>query len=85
MNDIIEYIFIFIACLLEFIFGKGYGKYLQQDEIRERTEINGAYAELLHKIYVDDKEYWNNTIIPSQEYKQLDSLKQGDWEDFYLY
>ena len=85
MNDIIEYICIPIVCLLGFLFGKGYGKYLQQEEIRERTEINGAYAELLHKIYAKDTIYWNSTIIPSQEYKHLDSLKQGDWEDFYLY
>ena len=83
MSDIIDYVVLLIVCFLGFIFGRGCGR--QQNEIRERTEINGAYAELLHKIYVDDKEYWNNTIIPSQEYKQLDSLKQGDWEDFYLY
>lgn len=85
MNEIAEGIFIFIICILSFLFGRRYGKDLQQNEIRERTEINGAYAELLHKIYAKDTIYWNNTIIPSQEYKQLDSLKQGDWEDFYLY
>lgn len=44
-----------------------------------------AQAELLHTFYASDHIYWDNKIIPSKEYKQLDSLLEGYWEDFYLY
>lgn len=85
MNEAFDFVFIMLASFICLVLGYSFRQSEWKLEIAERTKINGAYAELLHKIYVDDKEYWNNTIIPSQEYKQLDSLKQGDWEDFYLY
>lgn len=56
-----------------------------KEEIRERTLIMSAQAELLHTFYASDHIYWDNKIIPSKEYKQLDSLLEGYWEDFYLY
>lgn len=41
--------------------------------------------ELLHSIYKQDSIGWYKNIRTLPEYKELDSFRLGDWEDFYLY
>lgn len=61
------------------------------EEIRQEKEntaiqrrIRGAESNLLRLIYKQSpKEYWKY-IQTTQEYHDLDSLQDGDWEDFYL-
>ena len=85
MNDAFNFVFMLIASFVCLVLGYTYRHNEWQTEIAERTKINGAYAELLHTIYKSDTTYWKETIVSSKEYKELDSLRQGDWEDFYLY
>lgn len=56
-----------------------------QKELAKKTEIMGAYADMLHVFYAADHDFWKENIIPTEQYHRLDSLVQGDWEDFYLY
>lgn len=49
-----------------------------------QRRIRGAESNLLRLIYKQSpKEYWKY-IQTTQEYHDLDSLQEGDWEDFYL-
>ena len=49
-----------------------------------QRRIRGAEADLLWLVYKQSpKKYWKY-IQTTQEYQYLDSLLQGDWEDFYL-
>ena len=85
-NFLVIFIVLIAMLAAEFFWiGNMHTKHKLFPEIATRTQINAAYADLLHKIYKDNPEYWNNDIMNCREYKQLDSLKEGDWEDFYLY
>lgn len=49
-----------------------------------QRRLRGAEMDLLWLIYKQSpKEYWKY-IQTTQEYHDLDSLQDGDWEDFYL-
>ena len=49
-----------------------------------QRRIRGAESNILRLIYKQSpKEYWKY-IQTTQEYHELDSLQEGDWEDFYL-
>ena len=78
--------FILILCLFINLFiiinlKNNYNK--QQEILNVRTKQFFAQEELLHSIWQNDSIYWNNVVIPTNEYKIIDSLRQGDWEDFY--
>lgn len=38
---------------------------------------------LLHWFYENDKDYWRNVVMNTQEYKLVEGANEGDWEDFY--
>ena len=80
----IALVFLLTLILLALCIRRSKEKSLMQ-EIAVRTELNAANADLLHLFYKQDTTYWNTVVVNTPEYKQLDSLKQGDWEDFYLY
>jgi len=46
-----------------------------------QTQINAAYSNLLHKIWIDNPNYVDDVISESDEFAVLDSLHNGDWED----
>lgn len=49
-----------------------------------QRRLRGAEMDLLWLVYKQSpKEYWKY-IQTTQEYHDLDSLQDGDWEDFYL-
>lgn len=49
-----------------------------------QRRLRGAEMDLLWLVYKQSpKEYWKY-IQTTQEYHDLDSLQEGDWEDFYL-
>lgn len=40
----------------------------------------------LHRFYSnDDNDAWFEEFMKTKEYAKIDSLLQGDWEDFYYY
>lgn len=46
--------------------------------------LRGAEMDLLWLVYNQSpKEYWDY-LQTTQEYHDIDSLQEGDWEDFYL-
>lgn len=48
--------------------------------------IASASLELNHLWYSnDDNDYWFDVVVKTKEYQKLDSVLNGDWEDFYLY
>lgn len=59
--------------------------YIQNIEksLSEECKFTNALWELLHLTYEDNLQYWENTVRYSKEYQVVDSLKQGDWEDFF--
>lgn len=61
-------------------------KYTKDTEERAgiQTELHAACIDMLHLIYKENPEKWKE-YQQTKEYKRIDSLKQGDWEDFYLY
>lgn len=50
-----------------------------------KAEHHIAYTqfELLHKCMWDNKAYWRDSIIPSNEYQNWLKAIEGDYEDFY--
>ena len=50
--------------------------------LREIKYCN-AVIEGLHYYYQRDKVFWKDTFMTTKEYKQINEVNQGDWEDFY--
>ena len=51
----------------------------------ERQYAN-ALMEGLHRFYSnDDNDFWFESFMLTKEYAKIDSLNNGDWEDFYMY
>lgn len=49
-------------------------------------EYANALFEGLHRWYSnDDNDIWFDGFMKTKEYAKIDSLNQGDWEDFYYY
>ena len=42
-----------------------------------------SMIEALHWYYRNDTALWNETFRNTQEYKNIELINQGDWEDFY--
>ena len=58
--------------------------------IKEALSFERQYAnalrEGLHRFYSnDDNDIWFTGFMHTKEYQKIDSLNQGDWEDFYYY
>lgn len=55
-------------------------------ECREHRELMRAFKDVIHRVYMDRPDYVENTLAESEEFKTLDSLLHGDWDDvFYFY
>ena len=49
-------------------------------------QLANALFEGLHRFYSnDDNDFWYESFVNTVEYNKIDSLLQGDWEDFYYY
>ena len=58
---------------------------LRESWVAERQLANALF-EGLHRFYSnDDNESWYDEFVPTKEYQKIDSLMNGDWEDFYYY
>lgn len=53
--------------------------------MRYRLHMIAAQDALLHMVYSDDPDYWYDVLMETDQYYTLDSIRGGDWEDFYLY
>ena len=55
-------------------------------ECREHRELMRAFKDVIHRVYIDRPDYVENILAESEEFKTLDSLLHGDWDDvFYFY
>ena len=65
------------------------GEIYSQDlraSLKFETEYGGALMEGLHRFYAsDDNDFWFEVFMKTPEYHKIDSLNNGDWEDFYYY
>ena len=64
--------------------------YPHSEDIRTSLKFEREYAnalfEGLHRFYSnDDNDFWFESFVHTKEYAKIDSLNQGDWEDFYYY
>lgn len=78
--------FILLFAVAIVIVNDNQAKYIRATEERAgvQTELHAACIDMLHLIYKENPEKWKE-YQQTKEYKRIDSLKQGDWEDFYLY
>ena len=56
-----------------------------EDIARDRLHMIAAQDALLHVVYSDDPDYWYDVLMETDQYYTLDSIRGGDWEDFYRY
>lgn len=92
MKHILYIILILIFAILGFLCGR-YDYYedingkIYPYNIKEHLDEEHAYAnalfEGLHWYMRDDTTHWNNVFKNTFEYQKIDSINQGDWEDFY--
>lgn len=55
-----------------------------QELVIEQANMREAWEELAHHfLYEHNREYWENDVKPTKYYQKLDSIFQGDWEDWY--
>ena len=82
---------IITLCLASAIVGAMAGWFTNQkvnnydDIARDRLHMIDAQDALLHVVYSDDPDYWYDVLMETDQYCTLDSVREGDWEDFYLY
>lgn len=58
---------------------------IKKDFVYQR-EYNIALLAGLHRFYSnDDNEKWFSEFMKTKEYQAIDSLNEGNWEDFYEY
>ena len=58
--------------------------YFNTEEARlQEVQYGNALFEALHWYYIQDSVKWNNEFKATKEYNKIDSLNNGDWEDFY--
>lgn len=56
------------------------------NESQEQQNLMRAFKDLIHRVYMDRPNYVENILVRSEEFKTLDSLMDGDWDDvFYFY
>lgn len=92
MKHLIYIILILISAGLGFFFGR-YDWYTDINgkhypyNIKEHLDSERAYAnalfEGLHWWYRQNTNWWDYEFKNSAEYHKIDSVNQGDWEDFY--
>lgn len=56
-----------------------------EDIAASRLQMIAAQDALLHVVYSDDPDYWLDVLMETDQYCTLDSIREGDWEYFYLY
>jgi hypothetical protein len=60
--------------------------YSIRESLSVERELANALFEGLHRFYAnDDNEKWFEGFAKTKEYAKIDSIKNGDWEDFYYY
>lgn len=51
--------------------------------VSSRTKVEAAYGELLHRIWIDNPNYFDDVIAETDEFDRLDSLLNGKWRDVF--
>ena len=79
MRESISFIAVLITVLIMGLCNKPI-----ENRAKVQTELHAACIYLLHVVYKEHPDIWVE-LQQTKEYQIVDSLKQGDWEDFYLY
>lgn len=53
------------------------------DMLNGERKYCASTLRLLHWFYENDKDYWRNVVMDTEEYKLVEDANCGDWEDFY--
>lgn len=77
-------IVLFIASIIIFVLAAKETKRIRTEEMGEKTELIGAYANLIHEIWMQDTVKFKEEIVPLESFQELDKMKEGDWEDIFL-
>ena len=56
-----------------------------EDIARDRLHIIDAQDALLHEVYSYNSDDWDDVLMETDQYYTLDSIRGGNWEDFYRY
>ena len=56
-----------------------------EDIARDRLHMIAAQDSLLHEVYSYNSDYWDDVLMETDQYYTLDSIRGGNWEDFYRY
>ena len=56
-----------------------------EDIARDRLHMITAQDALLHEVYSYNSDYWYDVLMETDQYYTLDSIRGGNWEDFYRY
>lgn len=60
--------------------------YNVKEALSFEREYANALMEGLHRFYSnDDNDFWFESFMRTPEYRKIDTLNGGDWEDFYYY
>ena len=60
--------------------------YSLRESLAVERQLANALFMGLHRFYSnDDNEEWFEGFAKTKEYAEIDSIKEGDWEDFYYY
>lgn len=55
-----------------------------QELVIEQANMREALEELTHHfLYENNHTFWEDSVKPTKYYQKLDSIYQGDWEDWY--
>lgn len=92
MKHLIYSILIIIAAFLGFFCGANeyyYDTknklhfYNTKESLKYERQYSNAVLEALHWYMKGDTIYWKNVFMKTKEYHKIDSINEGDWEDFY--
>lgn len=56
-----------------------------EDDNDTQIELINAYSDLLHRVWIDEPLYVERVLKYTDEFETLDSLKEGDHEDTFLF
>ena len=84
MKNIIKSLAVITTIAMAAAAGYCYGALQRaEEESAQKTRYIGALMEGLHWFYQENKQEWNETFMHTQEYRRIEQLNEGYWEDLY--
>lgn len=84
-HSLIYILLVAIIALFGVAFSQHQEKVELQQQILSLTRENNAHLSLMHRIWIDNPNYFDDVLSETEEYEILNSLRKGDWEDTFLF